>query len=88
MIRVEPGEGEQAERDSEVAVVVSKGPDVVTVPDVAGCRSRRQSAAIEGAGLVVGEAFGPAKGDPFITDPVGRHRGAPRHHGGHLPARR
>ena len=70
VIRVEPGEGEQAERDSEVAVVVSKGPDVVTVPDVSGMSLDEAVSAIEGAGLVVGEAFGPAKGDPFITSPA------------------
>ena len=25
--------------------------------------------ALEAAGLVVGDAFGPAKGKPFLTDP-------------------
>ena len=76
VIRVEPGEGEQVARDSEVAVVVSKGPDVVKVPEVSGMSLDEAVAAIEGAGLVVGDAFGPANGDPFLTDAAGRHRGA------------
>ena len=55
-------------------------------PTCSGMSLEEAVQAIEGAGLVVGEAFGPAKGDPFLTDPVGRHRGAPRRHRGHLPA--
>ena len=69
VIRLEPGEGQQAPRDSEVAVVVSKGPDIVKVPQVRGKSLDEAVAAIEGAGLVVGDAFGPANGDPFATNP-------------------
>jgi beta-lactam-binding protein with PASTA domain/tRNA A-37 threonylcarbamoyl transferase component Bud32 len=69
VIRVEPGEGEQAPRDSEVSVVVSRGPDLVTIPDVGGMSLEEAVAAIEGAGLTVGDAFGPANGRPFATDP-------------------
>ena len=42
--------------------------------------------AIEGAGLVVGDAFGPANGDPFLTTPPAGTEVQPRHHGRHLPA--
>jgi serine/threonine-protein kinase len=69
VIRVEPGEGEKVARDSEVAVVVSQGPDLVKVPDVKGMSLEEAVQAIEGAGLVVGDAFGPANGDPFLTTP-------------------
>ena len=69
VIRLEPGEGEKVARDSEVSVVVSKGPDVVKVPDVAGMSLEQAVQAIEGAGLVVGDAFGPANGKPFLTAP-------------------
>jgi serine/threonine-protein kinase len=69
VIRTEPAEGQQAERDSEVTVVVSKGPDIVQVPNVRGMDLDQAVAAIEGAGLVVGDAFGPANGDPFLTSP-------------------
>jgi serine/threonine-protein kinase len=58
-----------APRDSEVEVVVSKGPDLVKVPSVDGMSLEEAVQALEGAGLVVGDAFGPAKGDPFLTDP-------------------
>jgi serine/threonine-protein kinase len=69
VIRVEPAEGQQVPRDSVVSVVVSKGPDVVNVPDVKGKSLDQAVAAIEGAGLVVGDAFGPANGKPFLTTP-------------------
>jgi len=69
VIRTEPGEGQQAPRDSEVAVVVSKGPDIVKVPNVNGKSLDQAVAAIEGAGLTVGDAFGPANGKPFATSP-------------------
>ena len=36
VIRQDPVSGEEAPRDSEVTVVVSKGPDIVEVPDVRG----------------------------------------------------
>jgi serine/threonine-protein kinase len=58
-----------ARRDSEVEVVVSKGPDLVEVPSVRGMTLDEAVRTIEAAGLVVGDAFGPAKGRPFLTDP-------------------
>jgi beta-lactam-binding protein with PASTA domain/serine/threonine protein kinase len=69
VIRTDPGEGATAARDSEVTVVVSKGPDIVKVPDVSGKSLEQAVAAIEGAGLVVGDAHGPANGKPFATSP-------------------
>ncbi len=68
VIGLRPGEG-TAPRDSEVEVVVSKGPDIVQVPSVQGKTLDEAVAALEGAGLVVGDAFGPAKGQPFATNP-------------------
>jgi beta-lactam-binding protein with PASTA domain len=58
-----------APRDSEVEVVVSKGPDLVKVPSVQGMSLEEAVRALEGAGFEVGDAFGPAKGQPFLTDP-------------------
>ena len=43
--------------------------------------------ALEAAGLVVGDAFGPAKGDPFVTDPPAGTKVQARRDGRHLPAR-
>ena len=68
VIGLSPGEG-TVPRGSEVEVVVSKGPDIVKVPAIAGRSLEEAIAALESAGLVVGDAFGPAKGTPFVTDP-------------------
>ena len=65
--------------------VVSKGPDLVEVPSVQGKSLDEAVAALEAAGLVVGDAFGPAKGQPFATEPAGGHQGQARRHGRHLP---
>jgi eukaryotic-like serine/threonine-protein kinase len=69
VIALRPGEG-TAPRDSPVEVVVSKGPDLVTVPQVDGLSLDEAIEAIEGAGLEVGDVSGPARGRPFVTDPV------------------
>ncbi|MDP1804159.1 MAG: PASTA domain-containing protein, partial [Acidimicrobiales bacterium] len=68
VIELRPGSG-TAKRDSDVAVVVSRGPDLVEVPSVRGKSLDEAVAALESAGFVVGDAFGPAKGQPFETDP-------------------
>jgi serine/threonine-protein kinase len=70
VIGLRPGEGEQAPRDSNVEVVISKGPDLVAVPRVSGASSLDAAVAlIERAGLKAGDVFGPANGKPFDTDP-------------------
>jgi serine/threonine-protein kinase len=69
VIELRPGEG-TAPRDSPVEVVVSKGPDLVAVPEVDGRDLDEAIAALEAAGLEVGDVSGPARGQPFVTDPV------------------
>jgi serine/threonine-protein kinase len=70
VIGLRPGEGEKAPRDSNVEVVISKGPDLVAVPRVSGASSLDAAVAlIEKAGLQAGDVFGPANGKPFDTDP-------------------
>ncbi|MGH9275432.1 MAG: PASTA domain-containing protein, partial [Acidimicrobiales bacterium] len=69
VIGFRPGEGEEAARDSNVEVVISKGPDLVTVPSVRGGDLEDAVAALERAGLQAGDVFGPANGSPFDTDP-------------------
>jgi eukaryotic-like serine/threonine-protein kinase len=71
VIGLRPGEGEKAPRDSNVEVVISKGPDLVVVPSVRGATSLDAAVALlERAGLKAGDVFGPANGRPFDTDPA------------------
>ena len=69
VIRLDPGQGAKAERDSTVKVIVSKGPELVKVPDVNGKTIDQAVAAIEAAGLTAGDVQGRAGGTPFATDP-------------------
>lgn len=70
VIGTDPGPGAEAARDSEVRVVVSKGPELVAVPDVTGAATPAEAAAIlEDAGLVSGDVSGPAAGSPAGTSP-------------------
>jgi serine/threonine-protein kinase len=69
VVGTDPGAGAAVPRDSTVKVKVSKGPDLVKVPVVRGLTMDQAIAAIEGAGLTVGDVFGPAKGKPFATQP-------------------
>jgi serine/threonine-protein kinase len=69
VIGLRPGEGAAVPRDSKVEVVVSKGPDLVTVPSVQGSNLEGAVAKLEAAGLTAGDVFGPANGRPFATDP-------------------
>jgi serine/threonine-protein kinase len=70
VIGTDPGAGASAARDSTVRVVVSKGPDLVTVPDVSTVGSLAEAVALlEQAGLVPGDVQGPAAGAPASTSP-------------------
>jgi beta-lactam-binding protein with PASTA domain len=69
VVGTDPGAGAKVPRDSTVQVQVSKGPDVVAVPTVKGKTLAQANAALEGAGLVPGNVFGPSKGQPFTTEP-------------------
>jgi serine/threonine-protein kinase len=62
VISVKPGSGEQGPRGSTVAIVVSKGPETVPVPDVVGLSVVDAAKAIEAAGLTVsGTSGSPTK---------------------------
>jgi serine/threonine-protein kinase len=50
---VQPGGGAQVAKGSQVIVVVSKGPAMVTVPDVSGQSVEDAANALESAGLVI-----------------------------------
>ena len=57
-----PAAGEQVTRDSEISVVVSKGPDVVAVPVLRRLNFEQVKQAITDAGLVVGNVTGNTNG--------------------------
>jgi beta-lactam-binding protein with PASTA domain/tRNA A-37 threonylcarbamoyl transferase component Bud32 len=69
VVGTSPSGGTEVPRDSEVTVQVSKGPDVVKVPNVKGLTLPQAIAKLEAEGLTVGDVFGPAKGQPFTTSP-------------------
>jgi beta-lactam-binding protein with PASTA domain/tRNA A-37 threonylcarbamoyl transferase component Bud32 len=70
VIGTDPGAGAEAARDSTVVVVVSKGPDLVTVPDVSAVGTLAEAVALlEAEGLVAGDVAGPAAGAPASTSP-------------------
>lgn len=69
VIGTRPAAGQKAARDSMVTIVVSKGPDLVAVPNVAGQSVPDAQAALGAAGLQVTNVFGPPNKRVFTTDP-------------------
>ena len=69
VVRTEPGAGGEAARDSAVTVVVSKGPDLIEVPDVIGMRFSDAYDTLAGAGFAVADE---GEGNRVVgTDPEG-----------------
>ena len=62
VIRTDPPVGTAVDRDSTVVIVVSKGPDYVTVPNVAGMPLAQAVETLRAAGLEPGEVSGQADG--------------------------
>ncbi|MDZ7675148.1 MAG: protein kinase [Acidimicrobiales bacterium] len=58
IMRLSHEPGTEVPRDSTVTAVVSKGPDVVDVPDTTGMTLDEAEAALESAGLTLGEFVG------------------------------
>ncbi len=52
VVRTEPAAGQEARRDSEVTVIVSKGPELVAVPSLRGLTVEDASAQLRAIGLV------------------------------------
>jgi serine/threonine-protein kinase len=69
VIDVEPAVDTEVERGSTVRVAVSKGPDLVTVPEVTGATVAEARAALEAAGLVAEIFPADAEGRVITTDP-------------------
>ncbi len=69
VIGTDPGGGASVERGETITVVVSKGPDLVTVPDVVGKTLDELNRILEDAGLRSGDVSGKANGSPAASDP-------------------
>jgi serine/threonine-protein kinase len=67
VIGTDPPPGELVEPGSRVVVLVAV--DQITVPDVRGMTLEEATAAIEGAGLVVGHIDGNERGRVFLSSP-------------------
>jgi serine/threonine-protein kinase len=70
VVGTDPPEGAMADRGSKVTISVSKGPDLVAVPDVNGLTESAATAKLAASGLVRSGSFGPPSGKVFATDPV------------------
>ncbi len=64
-----PGPGASAARDSVVAINVSKGPDLITVPNVGGVSVTSATSTLQAAGFSVNNVYGPPSGQVFSTSP-------------------
>jgi eukaryotic-like serine/threonine-protein kinase len=69
VVSASPGVGEQVARGGTVTLTVSKGPDVVKVPTLIGLPLPDAAAAIQQAGLTVGDIAGPDAGKVVAVDP-------------------
>ncbi len=70
IISTKPAAGASVARDSAVAVVVSKGPNLVAVPDVSKTSTLSAAVALlKQSGLQDGSVSGPASGAPKGTTP-------------------
>ena len=69
VVSTNPPAGQTAAKGSPVTVNVSKGPDLVTVPDVRGLSIDDATNKLQQAGLVVNGVFGPQRRQVVATDP-------------------
>ena len=73
--RTDPPAGQEVPKGSPITLYVSKGPDLIEVPDVIGMSLDEATDTLEAAGFEV-TAQGPPRGEVFETDPGAgsRHR--------------
>jgi len=70
VVGLDPGPGTQVPRDSRVVVEVSKGPDRVQVPSLGGMTLDQAAAALEAAGLSLGQDCCNSRGRVVGSDPA------------------
>jgi serine/threonine-protein kinase len=69
VIATTPGGGQMADKGSKVSITVSKGPDLVAVPDVTKLSVADAQARLASVGLEVANTFGPPNKTVFYVDP-------------------
>jgi serine/threonine-protein kinase len=69
VIGTDPAPGTEVPRDAVVQVIVSRGPDVVSVPNVSGRAVAEAVAALEAAGFTIAGVQGNPARPVIITDP-------------------
>lgn len=74
VVSTTPGAGATVPADSTITVTVSKGPETVKVPNVTGETVQKATAALQKAGLTVGQVYGPGTGTVFTTVPLAGQR--------------
>ena len=70
VISTTPARGASVDKGGKVTVTISKGPDLVVVPNVKGKNVQQATAALQQAGLGVSNVFGPPTKNVFDTDPA------------------
>jgi serine/threonine-protein kinase len=79
VIGTTPAAGASVSRGGKVTINVSKGPDLVGVPDVTNKSVQDATTIMQQAGLSIGNVFGPPNKKIFTTDPAAGtqvHRGS------------
>ncbi len=69
VIATQPGPGGSVAKGTVITLVVSLGPQMVTVPNVYGDSVGQAARALSKVGLVAGSVYGPAGGTVFATIP-------------------
>ena len=69
VVSTSPGAGQQVPKGGNVKVTVSKGPDLVPVPNVVGMSVAQATTTIQQAGLTVANVFGFSDKKVFASDP-------------------
>jgi eukaryotic-like serine/threonine-protein kinase len=70
VIGTTPAAGASVSRGGKVTINVSKGPDLVAVPDVTNKSVQDATTIMQQAGLSIGNVFGPPNKKIFTTDPA------------------